>query len=549
MIPANDDGRALRLAPREWLFLGSVMLAWAVFVVVLGKDTSWDFRNYHWYIPYALLNHRMGIDIAVSHIATYYNPLADVPYYWLAVHTPAWFALGTMGLVQGANVVPLYIIARSTLTFPEHKLAAAALAAMGMTGGLTVSLAGTTYYDNVMSLFTLSSLALLVAGRSALTIGPPRRTAILAAIAGFVCGSAAGLKLPEIPYTFGFAAALIALGGDWRHQLTRLVAGGLGGLAGAALFAGPWMLSMYHMSGNPLFPYYNDHFHSPLAELADYHDTRFLQPLQRQVILPILFSLDWRISDDLPYADIRIGLAYLALIAAAIGWVVARLTGRDKRDQLADPVAVRTVFAFAIGTFIVWLKLFSIYRYILALEMLAPIVIALALATLPIGRRERLVACGAVFFIALLFTHPEFSERVSVDDPYVEVLAPKIENPSKAMVLLTGQEPLGFLVPEFDPAIAFVRIDGWMYQPTTKTGLTKTVRYRVKEHAREGGHFYLLTDAAQMTRAHDALEAYNLAIHWQKCRLFDTNINGTYQLCPLGRWPDGMPHRKGITPK
>jgi len=306
---------------------------------------------------------------------------------------------------------------------------------------------------------------------------------------------------------------------------------------------------MYHMSGNPLFPYYNDHFHSPLAELIDYHDTRFLQPLSNQIILPILFSLDWRLTDDLPYEDIRIGIAYLALIAAAIGWVAARLTGRDKRDLLADPVAVRTVFAFAIGSFVVWVKLFCIYRYILALEMLAPIVIALAIATLPIGRRERFVVTGAAFFLALLFTQPLFSERVSVSDPYVEVLAPKIDNPAKAMVLLTGQEPLGFLVPAFAKELAFVRIDGWMYQPTTKTGLTRMVRDRMAEHAREGGHFYLLTDAAQMTRAHDALEAYNLAIHWQKCRLFDTNISGTYQLCPLGRWPDGMPHRKGITPK
>ncbi len=549
MIPANDDGRALRLAPREWLFLASIVLAWAVFVVVLGKDTSWDFRNYHWYIPYALLNGRMNIDIAVAHIATYYNPLVDVPYYWLAVHTPAWFALGTMGAVQGANVVPLYIIARSTFTFPDSKLAAAALAALGMTGGLTVGLAGTTYYDNVMSVFTLSSLAILVAGRSTLISGPRGRAALIAAIAGFICGSAAGLKLPEVPYTFGFAAALIALGGDWRSQLTRLAAGGLGGLLGAALFAGPWMLSMYEMSGNPLFPYYNNHFHSALAEFTDYHDTRFLEPLSRQIIMPLLFSLDWRVSDDLPYQDIRIGLAYLALIAAAIGWLVARFTGRAQREPLADPAATRAIVAFAIATFVVWVKLFCIYRYILALEMLAPIVIALAVAALPIGRRERFVTTGALFFLALLFTHPSFSERVSVSDPYVEVLAPKIDNPSRAMVLLTGQEPLGFLVPSFPREIAFVRIDGWMYQPETKTDLTKMVRQRIRAHAKEGGSFYLLTDAAQMTRAHDALEQYNFAIEWQKCRLFDTNINGTYQICPVGRWPDGMPHRKGLSPK
>jgi hypothetical protein len=549
MMPANDDGRSLRLTLQEGLFLAAVVLAWAVFVVLLGKDTSWDFRNYHWYAPYSFLNGREGFDIAVAHAASYYNPLADVPYYWLAVHTPAWFALGMMGAFQGANVIPLYIIARQSLSFPDNRIAAAALAALGMTGGLTMSLAGTTYYDNVLSVFTLSSLAILIGGRSTLIGGSLTRAAIIAGVAGFICGTAAGLKLPETPFTFGFAAALIALGGGWRHMTVRVAAGGIGGFIGFFIFGGLWMLHMDHLYGNPLFPYYNNEFHSPFAALIDYHDTRFLQPFKNEIILPILQVLDWRTTNDLPYEDIRVGLAYVAIIVAAIGWIVSRVTGKTAREPLADPVATRAILAFAIVTYIVWVKLFCIYRYILALEMLAPIVIAVAIASLPIGRRERFLATGIAFFLALLFGHPQFSERVPVADPYVEVLAPKITNPEKAMILLTGQEPLGFLAPSFSPKTSIVRIDGWFYEAKDDTAMTRLVHKRIKDHAKEGGYLYLLADADQMTRAHDALEVYNLAIHWQKCRLFDTNIKGSYQLCPLGRWPDGMPHHKGLAPK
>ena len=82
---------------QELLFLGLVMAFWAAFVIVLGKDTSWDFRNYHWYAPYAFLNNRMGFDVAVAHQASYYNPFLDIPFYWLATHTHAWFALGVLG--------------------------------------------------------------------------------------------------------------------------------------------------------------------------------------------------------------------------------------------------------------------------------------------------------------------------------------------------------------------------------------------------------------------------------------------------------------------
>ena len=36
-----------RLTAREYAFLGLGLLFWAGFVILLGKDTSWDFRNYH----------------------------------------------------------------------------------------------------------------------------------------------------------------------------------------------------------------------------------------------------------------------------------------------------------------------------------------------------------------------------------------------------------------------------------------------------------------------------------------------------------------------
>ena len=36
-----------------------------------------------------------------------------------------------------------------------------------------------------------------------------------------------------------------------------------------------------------------------------------------------------------------------------------------------------------------------------------------------------------------------------------------------------------------------------------------------------------------MGRARDALADYGLAIRWTECQQFDTNLGGTYQLCPL----------------
>ncbi len=520
---------AQRLSSREIVFLAVSVLAWTSYVVWLGKDTSWDFRNYHWYIPYAFLNDRMGIDVAVAHQGSYYNPLSDVPFYWLAVHTTSWFAIAVLGLVQALNIVPLYVLARSTLRIEQAELASAALALFSMTGGLTLCLYGTHYYDNVMSLFILTSVAILVAKREELAHGSLANTFLWCALAGLLTGSTVGLKLPEAPFAMGFAAALLAGGGSRKHTLTRFAAGGLGGAAGFLLFAGYWMWRMQTLTGNPLFPYFNDVFHSPLALAAPYRDMRFLPTsFWTALSFPILFSIDWRVADDLPFLDIRVGLAYLIAIGALMVW----LAGRRSKDPLVVPEAARILIVFAAVSYFFWLKVFAIYRYIVLLEMLAPLIIAVGVGLLPITRRTQLIALGGLFFLAMLFTRSEWLERAPLGDPYIDADLPKLAEPAKTMVLMTGDAPLGFIAPSLPPQVAVLRIDGWMMQPEDGSELTRQMKRRVYAHK---GSLFLIADAYDMGRASAAVLDYGLAIDWLKCRMFDTNLIGAYQWCPLVR--------------
>jgi hypothetical protein len=380
-----------------------------------------------------------------------------------------------------------------------------------------------------MSVAVLSALAILVSRREALKSGPLWQAAALAALAGLLTGSTVGLKLPEAPFALGFAAALIALGGSWKHQAARLIAGGLGGLVGFLLFAGFWMLKMEHLTGNPLFPYFNEYFHSPLALASPYRDMRFIPThFWHALGFPYLFAINWAVADDIPFRDIRVMLAYTAIPIATIAWIFARRA----KEPLIDPRVAALLFAFAALSYIAWLKIFAIYRYILGLEMLGPILIAAAIGLLPFSRRVQLIVLAGLFFFCLVLARSDYMVRAPLGDPYISTNMPEFPDPDHAMVLMTGDAPLGFLAPEIPHRIPVLRIDGWMVQPRDGTLITRQMRARVAAHK---GGFYLISEANDMGRADAALLDYDLAIDWLKCKLFDTNLSGSYEWCPLVR--------------
>ncbi len=523
-----------RLALWEWLFLGLFDLGCALFVMSLGKDMSWDFRNYHWYIPYAFLHGRMGFDIAVAHQATYYNPMIDVPFYWLATHLPAYAAVGIMGAVQGANIVPLYVIARSLLRLKDNRLPAALLAAFCMTGGMTVSLFGTTYYDNVMSVFVLTGLAIIIAQHRTLIAGNPWRGAGIALIGGFSVGCAVGLKLPEAPFALGFAAAIAVLPGDRKRRALRLAGGAIGGVGGTALFEGYWLVRMYEVTRNPLFPYFNEYFRSPLARDFSFRDTRFLpHGLWHGVLDPILFSINWRVADDLPCSDIRVGLAYVLLLATAVLALVLWLRRRRLSDDtLTEPEPTRALFAFVTIAYLAWLIVFAIYRYILSLEMLAPIVIVAVVGLWPLRRTWRYGVIAVLGLAIIATTRADILPRAPLSDPYVRLRMPPIPHPNHTMILMTGEAPMGYLVPELPPQIPVIRIDGWLIRPNDGSLLSAEAKARVTAFK---GQLYLIADPAESVRARRALGDYGLAFSASTCADIHTNLGGPYMFCPLTR--------------
>jgi hypothetical protein len=528
-----------RIRLTGWLLALLALPIFGAWAVIYGKEAGWDFQNYHWYDPYALLNGRLGFDIAVAHHATYYNPFVDVPFYWVASHFPAWTGGALLGIEAGIAAALIGGIAYRLLHFDDKRqsLAVAVLVTLAaMTGGGAAGEIGKTSDDIQSGLGAIAGLFVLIAvfdrvvrakGRDLLWIG----------LAGFLTGASPGLKLTALPYAVGWTLGMLALPGSLRHRIVRTFAFGIGIVLGVAVFGGPWYWSMWRYSANPVFPYFNDLFASPLVPPGSYRDETFLpKDWVTRIFFPFIFSKDSLKVAEWHFRDVHILIAYITVpLVLIIGLFRQRLHERN----LVDPRASRMLMAMAAGTYVVWLFLFGIYRYLIPLEMLSGIVIIAAVAALPLKTGARLaimvVLLGAAAVMAWKGDEPRFSWK----GPYVDVNVPPIADPANTLIVMTGGSPTAYVIPSFPKEIQFLRIQGWMIGSEDKSSvLGAEMHRRVATHQ---GPILALYWPVEHDNTVSGLADYGLKLVDADCKTLDTNVQQPVDLghplllCPLTR--------------
>jgi hypothetical protein len=497
-----------------------------------GQETSWDFRNYHWYNAYALLSWRYDQDVAVAHHATYNNPALDVLYYLAGNALPPTFTLALLGAVEGLNFSLLYLIARSVFKgfdVSTSRLASLATAAIGFLGGMSFLLIATTYQDNVVSLLVLGALRELLKLRE----HEPRegsRTALThGARAGILIGAAGALKLTAMPYGVGILAAALAMRSGARNKAYLLASLAASASASFLVIGGPWMLHLWHATGNPLFPYFNNLLGSPLLASGTYQDAQFIpQSVWRAVVFPFLFVADPGPISDALFPDYKVLIAYCVLLLSIPLLCLRRLAEKS----FTDGNALRILVAFSAASYASWLAIFAIYRYIVVLEMLAPLVVVAAIGCWPLGRRPRWAICLALAAAALAGTTLSFGDRTRPGSKLVEVGVPPLRSPASTLAILTGEQPVGFLIPSFPPEVSFVRIDGFLTSAEKPSRLRSEALARIAAHK---GDLLVLYDAGEVPRMRAALAAAGLAPLEETCRTVTNNLMGNHEWCLIER--------------
>lgn len=504
------DRRTARLnrpgALRHAAWLVPVMFG--LMSLLLGQDDNWDLRNYHLYNAYALLNGRIGFDLSPGQWQSYFNPTLDLLYYGLNRALPAPLAGFVMGALHGLNFVLVLAIARLLLPSPapaDRYRLPLLLALAGTLGAGFLSELGNSMGDNMTALLVLGSLYLVL--RHWPRDGAWERAGLgWLALSGLVMGLGAGLKLTNATFALALCVALLTTGGRWWQRLRLSLVYGVAVLAGLAVSAGHWFFRMWRMFGNPLFPQMNDVFRSPLALPLGVADTAHLpHNLAEALLWPFIFTLDGHRVSELAMRQLVWPVVYLLFVALAVRLLAVRLRGGAA--AALDGRARFVLVFFALG-YLGWLKLFGIYRYLVPLELLAPLAVWLLLQQLcrpALARRAGawvLTLCAIVVFPFATWGHSGWkADGFSADDP-------GLADPSSSLVYTAhGDPPMGWMASLLPPQVPVVALAGGF--PESPAYLA---RIRAIAAGRHGTHYVMLIAAANHEEI--TLEKKNRLVSW-----------------------------------
>lgn len=522
-----------------WLLTTMTMivpLLCAAISVLGGREAGWDLRNYHWYNPYAFLQQRLGFDLAVGHHSTYYNPLSDLPLHLIATHAPGWVGGLYLGALHGLALGLIGLLAwqwssnaeaQGLLTRRERTGLCFMLMLSAAAGGGAISMLGSTSNDVAAAVGSLAALSILLNQQ-----GRAQTSIVLLGCAGLLAGLAAGLKLTHAIYAVGVCAATFTVDrGTRRLPPPIIVAAGCA--VGFLLTAGYWMWQMWQFSGNPFFPYFNELFKSPLLFDANYRDPTFIPDnWSDRLLFPFLIVADSRFASELVFRDAKLPLAYgLAPLALYALWRHRWIRNAVPVEAQASGTA-RLLLIFAAVSYVLWMPLFSIYRYLVPLEMLAPLLVAALLWVLPLSVTARVaMLCLSLLSCALVVKWDrERYEWGGWTAPYVQIEGtPRVD--VDAMVLMAGTSPTAFVIPAFPPQVPFLRIDGWLTESNSSNGLTRRMRERVAQHR---GPLSMLYTPKEYARALKAARDYELSLS-EDCEWVRSNVAEPLRLCPLLR--------------
>lgn len=509
--PAPDLGGPGRgrvvLATLVACVLAGVLLAWAG-----PKDMNWDLLNYHYTNGWAAVTGRTWEHLYPAQLQSLLNPALDILQYLLIEALPP---RGVAGVLGGLHGVAFWLL----LGLAWHLVGDGTPTTRGLVaGGATLAAASGPLAREGFAR-TTGDLTLLVPVLAGLllclrALEDPRRDRALAAtaLAGALLGMAAGFKWTLGMCCLAAAVAVLVAPPRAASRPGALLALAAGGVPATLLVAGPWMVLLQRRFGSPVFPFFNGWFASPYGLPVNFRDLRWgWDGVGEALTFPLSLAQLGLHKMEHPSRGLHLPLAWVALGLLAAWWLVRGRTQAAPRLTRCQ----RWLLAFFLSCYALWAVQFAYYRYLLPVELLAPLVVCVALGRVVRGERRRQVLV-AVAVVAMVGStrYPGVGVGGWGHPSYFAVQFPEFPDAARTMVLLGGKAPTGFAVPFLPTGVRAVRLRGNL-RLVAGPALWRQIDEAVAAHR---GPLLLLSIPAQIPDAVTRLGELGLELVPDSCR-------------------------------
>ncbi len=414
------------------------LLAGAIYTWLMGEDANWDWQNYHEYNVWAVLNGRYDTDALPAGFQTYFNPAVYFPVYALRHLLPAPCGLVVIGAVHGLNLALVYLLSRVLLRSAATVSAVAASLLIAAFGPMTLSEVGTSFSDILTALPIVGGFILILSAEGS------HRLRYL--FAGLLLGAAVGLKLTNVVFAAGAAAAVLLS----ARPLTATLCLGLGGTLGALATGGAWSLMLWREMGNPVFPLFNGVFQSKELAPNNIMDMQFMpKGFWDALAYPFYWLAGDNRSSEYPFRDARFAIAMVLVLAGIVTRLARRSTIFTRHD-------IQFFVMFAVS-YAIWLKLFAIQRYAIVLELMCGPLIVLLISRMmtSVSAKTANAVLAAVAIAIALWSQPGDWWRRPWSDPYQPRISARLDQPAIYFLL---DKPIAYVASHLAPRSRFYQI-------------------------------------------------------------------------------------------
>lgn len=462
---------------RDGIVFFLLMLLAIILSIILKNENFFDIANYHYYNPWALLNGRIGYDIAPASINSFLNPLLDLPRYltivYLNEHINWFYAIN--GLWFGWLLFVFYKIL--LLLFAKSNVVEVIIAlAVAITGRMTLFQVGACTNDIAIAFIDLWGLYFLF---KEIKKGPQKQNVSGFIWAGLILGAGLGLKTTSVTVCVAAGLSLL-IGFKWLAKPIMFISlFALSGLVGYLLTNGWWMYKMWSLYDNPFFPFLNIIFKSEYFSISSPSTDNFIPSWKQLPFCPYLATIGDVCNAEGVDFDYRLPIAY----TIGIGWIIYLLFSRKISYHYKNNRLFFFFYLFLVIDYLLWAKLLGVQHYFVVIEIFLSVLLVHTLSYWYYSKKFRsvfylisytlLIILVSVPFVASSFGNLRGANKVIDVEP--------IRLPAHTLVKMYNL-PLGGILPEIAKYNDdFIGVGYWQYidvVPNLETTITENKKFK-----------------------------------------------------------------------